>query len=210
MEQRAADPRLVGERRESRLVARRLAVRAIDDLFESGPLLARACAAIVARLRSRRHRTAPDRANTIAKKSRIGIRTVDARDDTALREERLDVHARHFEQRTNDTVGADGVNSAQAREPAAGDEQHEDRFRLIDFVVRGGDVRRAGFASNFLQKRVADIARSAFDAVIADPIRIERTIGDAKCHAESRAQLADELLVAVGLRAAKMMVHVCG
>ena len=55
-----------------------------------------------------------------------------------------------------------------------------------------------------------DLARRRFDAAVAYGLRVEGAAGDAQRHAEARAEIADEGLVAVGLRAAKMMIDVRG
>ncbi|PYQ47520.1 MAG: hypothetical protein DMF59_18625 [Acidobacteria bacterium] len=206
MQQRPANPRFGRKRLESRLIRCRFAVvDVIHDLFEDGPLLAR-----LARHRGEvvdhaRIELREQRAHAIAKKSRISIRPIDAWHDASLSQKRFDLRARNLQQRANDSVRANRVNSAETGEPSAGHQAHEDGLGLIVFLMSGRDVRSA---TNFLQSRVANFASSGLDAVPADLIGIERAVFDVKRHAEFVAQLADELLIGIRLRAAKMMIDV--
>ena len=173
MEQRAPQPQLGRKCLESRFVACRLAgVESIDDLLQDRPLLARLIrdrGEIVdhVRIELRQHG-----AHTIAKKTRIGIRAVDSRNDFALTQERLDLRARDFEQGTDDAIRANRMNSTQPGKSAARHESHQDGLGLIVLLMCGRDMRRAGFAPNFLKVRMADIACRRFDAVAADLIGI--------------------------------------
>src|SRR5207245_9982173 len=128
-------------------------------------------------------------------KARIAIRAVAPRRDLALSQELVDLRSADAEERSNDAVVADGVDSAKGGQPAAGHEAHQDRLSLIILLMRGGDVRRGGGHASLLQAGDAHLARGRLHAELPNQLRIERGVGDMQRDGEPGAGVAPKLLL---------------
>ncbi len=96
------------------------------------------------------------------------------------------------------------MDAAQRCESASGNEAHEDRLGLIVLLMRRDHPSRSGL----VKLCIADLSCCGLDAGPANLLRIERTLEDRERHVESRADLADECFVRIGVGSAEVMVDV--